>query len=95
MSKLFSIDVKIYGTAYIQADTAEEALEKIKAFNHTGIQFSDRRQDIGEFADRELIMTGECYSPDMPEISLSPVMTIHGPDEDAVAELALDFADVD
>lgn len=81
MTQLFSLDVRIYGTAYIKADTPEQALEKAAELKWKGIQFSDRRQEISEFADFEIVMTGERYGPDLPEITLSPVMTIHGADE--------------
>lgn len=74
MKKLFQTEIMICATLYILADSAEEANAKADALtdDQSCIQFSDRRQEIGD----DLFMTGETFGPDMPEMSLSPVMTI-------------------
>lgn len=93
MTKLYSTTVTIYATAYILADSPEEALEKAAAITDTGIEFSNRRQDIG---DDGLCISGESYSADMPEISLSPAMTIGPVDTDPAAlDEVEDFTDED
>lgn len=71
MPKLFNTDIKLEATLYIVADSKEEA-ERIAAEVQGGIEFSNRRQTIAD----GLEMTGESYGPDMPPVSLSPVMTI-------------------
>jgi hypothetical protein len=72
--KLFQTEVTICATLYILAKSEAEANAKADALTdgNTGIEFSSRRQEIGE----GLFVTGETYNPDMPEMSLSPSMTI-------------------
>lgn len=75
MPKLFSIDVPIYVTAYIKAETAEEALNLAKAeLCDRGIEFSNRYQGL----DDNLCMDGrpyECLFENDEEIALSPAVT--------------------
>jgi hypothetical protein len=73
--KCFSVDVRIIATAYILAETEEEAQKKAHALINESLEFSSRRQLIGD----DVWMTGETYNRDMPEVSLSPAMTCHGP----------------
>jgi hypothetical protein len=75
LKKLFQVDVALIATAYILADSEEEAQKMAMDKARTGIEFSGRRQEIGE----DLFMTGEVFSPDMPEFSLSPAMTFGAP----------------
>lgn len=70
--KLYSGDVKLAATVYVKADSAEEAQQKIVALHGQFIELSSKRQTIGD----GLEMTGETFSKDMPDISLSPAMTI-------------------
>ena len=72
--KVFSTEVKICATVYVRAKDKDEAQIMADALtdNYTGIEFSSRRQEIGD----DLIMTGETFSGDLPGISLSPAMTI-------------------
>lgn len=74
MTKLFQTEIMLFTSLYILADSKEEADAKADALTNgrTSIEFSDRRQEIAD----GLFMTGESFSPDMPEMSLSPVMTI-------------------
>lgn len=66
--KVYSIDLVVAATAYIKAENEEEAIAKIR-----------------EFADGELMVEGtmisdaQFRSPNLPDVSLSPAMTIHGP----------------
>lgn len=91
--KLYSIDIKIYGTAYIKADSEEEALQKAREnLTQVGLEFPCHFRDlISDHADGNIFMTGERFNPDMPEISFSPAMTSDGPDPDAEVELHADF----
>jgi len=75
--KLFQTEVTIAASLYILAETEEEANAKANELtgsigSTTGLEFSNRRQEIGD----GIHMTGEVYSADMPELSLSPSMSI-------------------
>lgn len=82
MSEVYRIDVKIAGTAYVKAASADEALVKVRALANKGFEFEAYDDTI---SDREF------DDPELPEISLSPAMTIYGPfDDDAVPELVVE-----
>ncbi|TGT64038.1 MULTISPECIES: hypothetical protein [unclassified Mesorhizobium] len=67
---LYSIELKICATAYIKAETEEAALAKAKELVGDGIEL---RED--EYA--ELPISGKRYDDeDLPDVSLSPAMTI-------------------
>ncbi len=77
MSKLFSIDVRLYATAYIKAETEAAALEIAKGLSGSCLE-------MHEDMDAELPISGKDFeSEDLPDVSLSPAMTVHGPNEDA------------
>jgi hypothetical protein len=75
MTKLFSIDVPIFATAYIKADTAEDALNLANAeLRDRGIEFSNRYQQL----DDNICMDGapfESLFDNDEEIALSPAMS--------------------
>lgn len=65
--KLFEIDVTVYGTAYVRAESADDAVRMAHSRLHErGI----------EVMDSELISGKQFDDPDLPEVSLSPAMTI-------------------
>jgi len=70
---IYSIDVIIYATAYIRADSPEEALEEAKA---------NKNSDFDDFEICGLSLD----DPDLPDFSLSPAMTYYGPGPDDFAE---------
>lgn len=72
--KLYQTEIRVYASLYILAESRAEAQAKADALTDGkhALQFSDRRQEIGD----GIFMTGENFSKDMPELSLSPVMTI-------------------
>lgn len=74
--KMFSTDLLIAGTLYVNAENEEEARQKVNEILGTGMEFSNRRQQVSE----DLHVTGETYSPDMP-MAFSPAMTILPQDE--------------
>jgi hypothetical protein len=79
--KLFSIDVMVCATAYILAESAEEAKAKAEDLQGEGLEFLSSRTLLGSTKHAEdIYMTGESYHEDMPTISLSPAMTVHSPD---------------
>ncbi len=68
---LYRCDVQIAGTAYIRADTVQEATRMAK-------RLKDRSPQI-EDSDGDVPISGLAYdNPDLPDLSLSPAMTIHG-----------------
>ena len=93
MTKLFQTEIMICASLYIVADSVEEANEKADALTNSRahIEFSDRRQEIGY----DLYMTGESFSPDMPEMSLSPAMTIQYSPTKASCYLSEEFDEDD
>ena len=72
--KLYQTEIMICASVYILAESVEEANAKADALTNEqhAIEFSSRCQEIGD----GIHMTGEVFSRNMPEISLSPVMTI-------------------
>ncbi len=79
---LYSIDIQIWATAYIKADSAKEAEAIARAFKGYTLELEEQ--------DGEVPISGQRYSnPDLPDVSLSPAMTIVGP-EGQQAELVED-----
>jgi hypothetical protein len=66
---LYSIDIKVVATAYVKANSEEEAREKAKGLHMDGLEVS------GD----PLISERRYDDPELPEISLSPAMTIYEP----------------
>jgi hypothetical protein len=87
MAKLYSIGITIAATAYIIADSAEEAMQKARD------NLVDGELIVPQCRDSELPIDGGTYRPDMPEISLSPAMTLVGPEEDARPDEVEDFGE--
>jgi hypothetical protein len=80
---LYSITVTIYATAHIRAASAEEAKAKALALENLTLEVED--------AGSEVPITGCPFDdPALPEISLSPAMTVIGPDKDNMPELEED-----
>lgn len=81
--KNFQIDVKIAGTVYVKAETEEEALLLInKHFPSGNLQFLEVAEDRGAPNNDpdNIYVSGLPFDhPELPIISISPVMTIHGP----------------
>ena len=67
--KLYSVDVKVYATAYIRASSAEEANKIARdMFEHDEIRL-----------DHEMVSDAPFDSPELHDVSLSPVATIGVP----------------
>lgn len=77
MPKVFSTDLRIYATVYIVAETEEEAT-KIAA----GLAGDTIEMPECEYAD--LPVWGGTFHADMPDVSLSPAMTIAPADEQEI-----------
>jgi hypothetical protein len=73
---VYSIDVVVYATAYIKAESEDEALKLAKELN--GETYELKGKGV---SDR---MTTD---PKLPKISLSPAMTCQGPSEVDTPEL--------
>jgi hypothetical protein len=89
MPNLYSIDIKLYATAYIIADNEEEAREIVENYRNNAMEVPTTADDW------EVPINGETFNADMPEFSLSPAMTIVGPEEGHYLELVQEFADED
>lgn len=74
---VYSIEVKLCATAYIKAESEEEA-EKIARANFGETCCGDL--PIGEYGD-PAISDKSYENPDLPDISLSPAVTFYGPYE--------------
>ena len=77
---IYSITVTVYATAYIRAASPEEAKAKGLALENHVLEVED--------AGSEVAISGlKLNDPGLPDISLSPAMTVIGPDKDDVPEL--------
>jgi hypothetical protein len=86
---IYSIDVKIYATAYIRADSEKEATEIAQSLSQTALELPDC-EDISN-GDEPIAITGTTLDgPNLPDISFSPAMTLYGPDEGITAEYSND-----
>lgn len=73
---VYSIDVRIYGTAYIKAESEDAALKLARTLSGATLE-------VRSFEGGEVGISGHRLNdPALPAISLSPFMTVHGPDED-------------
>lgn len=75
--KLYGIDVDINATAYIKAETREEALAIARRdLTNTGLELSSRHWSLGD----NLCVDGrsyECLLENEEDIALSPAMSIN------------------
>lgn len=69
--KLWRVDVQVSATAYVKAPTPREALEKVAELNGQGQVVSGDPRGVP-------IVGCRFSDPAMPELSLSPAITIHG-----------------
>jgi hypothetical protein len=84
---LYSIDIKLCATAYIVAESAEEATEQASLIFGVHDSADLPTGDCGDFE-----ITGESFHADMPEVSLSPAVTFYGPWEPGqTADLVEEF----
>lgn len=82
--KVYAIDVQICATAYIRAENKTEAREKVRALRGASptILVTDTGarpilQDLDHAGDVP-ISGRRLDDPKLPDVSLSPAMTIHG-----------------
>lgn len=67
---VYSIDIRLAATAYIKAGSKAEALAKAKSLHGDCLNLEDPTQSDVEISARRY------DDPDLPEVSLSPVMTL-------------------
>lgn len=67
---VYSIDIRVAATVYIKAGTRAEALAKAKGLHGDCLNLEDGTQSDVEISGRRY------DDPDLPEVSLSPVMTL-------------------
>ena len=93
MAEIYSIDVQLYATAYVRAESPEAALKLAREC------FGTRGGDdgaMGDFLEQGAgddgwrVHGGSAYLPDDCDVALSPAVTFHGPDPDAVPEYVED-----
>lgn len=75
--QVYSIDIKICATAYIVAESLEEAQDLANDLEDKGIELSSRYQPIGD----DMCIDGSSYealAENDERVALSPAMTIHG-----------------
>lgn len=78
--KLYTLDMQICATAYIKADSPEEALTKANQW------LADAQLEVAG-VDGDTIINGlRLDDPELPEVSISPAMTILGPFEGDIPE---------
>jgi len=76
---IYGIDIKIYATAYIRADNEKQAAKRAASLNNTVLEILD--------AGPEVAISGRSFAdPALPDLSLSPAMTIVGPENDGELE---------
>lgn len=68
---VYSIEVQVAATAYIRAKNPAEAMEKAKALKDSSPDILDSGGDVP-------VSGARLDSSDLPEVSLSPAMTILG-----------------
>jgi hypothetical protein len=88
--KLYSINVKICATAYIKAESEEEAMDILLETVGDG-----KSQLFGE-DDIRGVIDGSTFSSDMDDFTLSPAITYYGVyDDDETLQLVEEFDDED
>jgi hypothetical protein len=76
------LNVRIYATAYVKADTIEKALEMAKHLPASQLEFE-------EMSGGDIDISGRAFDDDaLPDMSLSPSMTIDGIDEGSIEEVS-------
>lgn len=82
---IYAIDVVVYATAYIRAASEEDAQEIANSLDHQVID------NLPEGTYGEVSICGSPFdNDDLPDVSLSPAITLAGPCEDAKVELVED-----
>lgn len=70
--KVYSVDIRVTATAYIKADSRIEALSKAKGLHGDCLNVKNPTESEVDISALRF------DNPDLPDISLSPVMTIWG-----------------
>lgn len=74
--KIFRVGITIHGTAYIRANSEARARELAEGLEGVGIEVHDSW-------DGDVIITGLPFDdPELPDVSLSPAMTIGAVEDD-------------
>lgn len=88
MPKLYSTELRVYVTAYIVADSEEEAEATARNMAGIGLELPTG------YAGDGIEVYGRSYHPDMPRDSLSPAVTIAPFEEQNISlDLVEDFGD--
>jgi hypothetical protein len=84
--KLYSIDVQIWATAYIRADSEEQALEMAKAMEGDSLFVED--DGPGLFTGRDF--ADLFHDDDIVDLTFSPCMTVGKLDSEEIVDVAYD-----
>jgi hypothetical protein len=74
MTNVYSIDVKVWATAYIKAETPEAAAEIVRKLRRECLQMPEDNYDVGD--DRVPVCEMRFDHSDFPELSLATNMTV-------------------
>lgn len=80
---IWNLDLKVYATAYVTAETAEEAMEKLRKHftDHEGVALPTLDLEVEEGCAQDFEVSGASFDDeDLPEICLSPAMTVYAPE---------------
>lgn len=76
--KLFAIEINVTATAYVKAETEKEAVETAQRFRNKALELPTFNANVVSLPG-DVLMSGEPFdSPNLPPLSLSPAMTMHG-----------------
>lgn len=79
---VYRIEIVVGATAYVRADSAEDASAMLAALDGDGIELSRRDMVVSD----QVSISGRQYDdPELPAISLSPAMTLHTLDDTGAA----------
>lgn len=70
---VYSIDIRVAATAYVKADTEADALRKVATIHGDCLNVHNPVESEVEISSAML------DDPELPEVSISPVMTVWGP----------------
>jgi hypothetical protein len=83
MEQVYRIDVNIAGTAYVKATDAKSALAKAKVLAGSALEVAVGRVGDVDVSDVAILDAKAKPNPDLPEVSLSPMMTVLSVDDQA------------
>lgn len=88
--KIFQTEIMLCATAYIQAETAEDASRIMDSWHFRGVEFNS-----DQWVEDGMVISGARFdSDDFPDLSLSPAMTLYIQTPDGSRLLAAAYDEV-